>query len=131
MARPLLEESVAVTKRRCHRRGGTSVVEALAAITLLGVGVLAIAATGAASLRLETSANRRAHAASSVSTRFELLHRAGCASSAGADSALGVSAVWRSIGVDSVQQSVDSVVIVDRLSAHPITEVIKSAAPCR
>lgn len=122
---------MAVTKRRCHRRGGTSVVEALAAITLLGVGVLAIAATGAASLRLETSANRRAHAASSVSTRFELLHRAGCASSAGADSALGVSAVWRSIGVDSVQQSVDSVVIVDRLAAHPITQVFKSAAPCR
>lgn len=114
---------------RC-RRNGAALIEAIAAITLLGVGALAITATGVASLRLETSADRRSRAASSVSTRFELLRRGGCVSSSGNDSALGVSATWRSIAVDSVRESIDSVVIVDRLAARPSTEVIETAAPC-
>jgi Tfp pilus assembly protein PilV len=120
---------VAVTKHH-HRRHGTSLVEALAAIILLSVGALGIAATGVASLRLETSADQRSRAATAVSNRLELLHRGGCRSSSGTDTALNVLAAWHAVVADSIQNVVDSLVIPDRLAARPLTEVIQSAAPC-
>jgi len=118
-----------VTKHQ-HRRHGTSLVEALAAIILLSVGALGVAATGVASLRLETSADRRSRAATAVSNRLELLHRGGCLSSSGTDTALSVSAAWHTVVADSIQSVVDSLVIADRLARRPHTEVIQAAAPC-
>lgn len=117
---------------RYPRRGrsGTSLLEALAAITLLTIGALGVAATGVASLRLETSADRRWRAASTVGNRLEQLHRSGCLSSAGTDSSLSVYAVWHATAAQSFQEIVDTVVVADRLAARPLTEVIQSAAPC-
>lgn len=119
-----------MTKHRHRRRHGTTILEALAAIILLSIGALGIAATGVASLRLETTADRRSRAASAVSNRLELLHRGGCVSSSGSDSARGVSAAWHASVSDSVQEIVDSVSVVDRLAGRPLQEVIQSAAPC-
>ncbi|HKT09456.1 MAG TPA: hypothetical protein VJR24_16270 [Gemmatimonadaceae bacterium] len=119
-----------MTKHRHRRRHGTTILEALAAIILLSIGALGIAATGVASLRLETTADRRSRAASAVSNRLELLHRGGCNSSSGSDSARGVSAAWHASVSDSVQEIVDSVTVVDRLAGRPLQEVIQSAAPC-
>jgi Tfp pilus assembly protein PilV len=121
---------VAVTKHPRRRRHGTSLIEALAAITILSIGALGIAATGVASLRLETSADRRSRAASAVSNRLELLHRGGCVASSGVDSALSVSAAWHTTLTDSIQDIVDSVSVLDRLANRPLREVIQSAAPC-
>jgi len=118
-----------VTKHQ-RLRHGTSLVEALAAIILLSVGALGIAATGVASLRLETSADERSHAATVVSNRLELLHRGGCRPSSGTDTALSVSADWHTVVADSIQSVVDSLVIADRLAGRPLIEVIQSAAPC-
>lgn len=119
-----------MTTHLCPRRRGASLIEALAALTLLSVGALGIAATGVASLRLETSADRRSRVASAVSNRLELLHGGGCVSPSGTDSALSISAKWHTIATDSIQQIVDSVSVVDRLIARPHTEVIQAAAPC-
>ena len=119
-----------MTKHLCRRRRGTTLIEALAAVTLLSIGALGIAATGIASLRLETSADRRSRAAWAVSNRLELLHRGGCVSSSGTDSARSVSAAWHTVAVDSIQQIVDSASVVDHLVARPHTEVIQAAAPC-
>lgn len=119
-----------MTKHHCRRRRGTSLIDALAAIILLSIGALGIAATGVASLRLNTSADRRSRAAMAVSNRLELLHRGGCRSSSGFDSALSVSAAWHTVVADSVQEVVDSLVIADRLAGRSLTEVIQSAAPC-
>ncbi len=119
-----------MTKHTHCRRNGISLIEALAAIALLSIGALGIAATGVASLRLETAGDRRSHAASIVSNRLELLHRDGCVASSGTDSALSVSAAWYTVATDSIQEIVDSVSIVDRLAGRPRTEVIQSAAPC-
>jgi Tfp pilus assembly protein PilV len=123
-------EVVAVTTyaRRCLT--GTSLVEALAAITVLSIGALGIVATGIDGLRLETSAGRRSRAASAISNRLELVHSAKCVSSAGTDSTLGVSATWRTTAVDSIQEVLDSVLVTDGLAARPLTEVVQSAAPC-
>ena len=119
-----------MTKYPLRCRNGSSLVEALAAITLLCIGALAITTTGVASLRLETGADRRSRAAASVSTRLELLHHSGCLSSSGTDSALGVHATWHTAAIDSIQKTIDSVLITDRLAARPVREVIESAAPC-
>ena len=119
-----------MTKHLCPRRRGASLIEALAAITLLSIGALGIAATGVASVRLEISADRRSRAASAVSNRLELLHRGGCVSSSGTDSGLSVSAAWHAVPADRMQQIVDSVSVVDRLVARPLTEVVQTAAPC-
>lgn len=119
-----------MTKHTRRRRDGIGLIEALAAITLLSIGALGIAATGVASLRLETAADRRSRAASTISNRLELLHRGGCVSSSGTDSALSVSAAWYTTAGDSIQEIVDSVSILDRLAGRPRTEVIQSAAPC-
>lgn len=123
-------EVVAVSKHLCRPREGTSLVEALTAITLLTVGALGIAATGVASLRLETSAHQRARAASIVGTRIELLHHTGCGASSGTDSAQGVSAIWHATPADDVQDIVDSIVVVDRLAPESGTQVVRAVAPC-
>lgn len=119
-----------MTKHLCPRRRGTSLIEAIAALTLLSIGALGIAATGVASVRLETSADRRSRAAWAVSNRLEMLHRGGCVSSSGTDSALSVSAAWHTVAADSIQQIVDSASVVDHLVARPHTEVVQTAAPC-
>ena len=118
-----------MTKNAHRPRDGTSLIEALASITLLTVGALGIAATGVASLRLETSAAQRATAARIAGSRLEFLHRA-CASASGTDTGRGISAAWHTTARGGIQEIVDSVVFLDRLAGVPRTDVIESAAPC-
>lgn len=100
------------------------------ALTVFAGGVLALAATGVASLRLETMADRRQRAAALVLERIEQLRSGGCATDAGADSAPGVAAHWRLDRSVRLTELSDSVLIHERAGHAPRRERVRGAVPC-
>lgn len=118
-----------MTKNTRSPRDGTSLIEALVSITLLTVGLLGIVATGVASMRLEASAAQHSHAARLAASRLEFLHGA-CASASGTDTARDISSAWHTAAADSIQETIDSVTVLDRLARVAHTDVIESAGPC-
>ena len=126
-----LPEVMAVSDLRVRARRGAGLVDALVAVTILVIGVLALGATGAASSRMVSEARGNALAASLASSRLEVLHDGSCAASAGLDSAPGIAAYWTRVSAANAAEEVDSVVIRDALARNTRVERFQSAAPCR
>jgi Tfp pilus assembly protein PilV len=81
---------------RAARAGGT-LVEVALAVTILGVGVLALVGTAGVTARASDEAWRLSAAAGAARDRFERLTLGGCAAAATADSSVtpAVSVRWR------------------------------------
>jgi prepilin-type N-terminal cleavage/methylation domain-containing protein len=77
-----------------HHRRAFTLLELLAACTVLGVGVLALASTSVAIARLTGDAQRAGIAAERGQARVESMRAAGCSASSGAGVGNGVSEWW-------------------------------------
>jgi prepilin-type N-terminal cleavage/methylation domain-containing protein len=93
--------------RRSARRTGVSLVELLVALTVLSVGLLALAAVTGGVLRSSSSAARGARAAALLEVRAESLHVAPCDTGSGAREADGLRERWQ------VRRNGDLVVLAD------------------
>ena len=78
-------------------RRGMTLVELVVAMTIIGIGLLALAGSATLVTRLMGGGTRQALAASVVQTRLEKLRSVNCGSvTSGADTVRGVIATWTS-----------------------------------
>ena len=78
-------------------RQGMTLVELIVAMTIIGIGLLALAGSATLVTRLMGGGTRQALAATVVQTRLEKLRSVNCASvTSGADTVRGVIATWTS-----------------------------------
>jgi type IV pilus assembly protein PilV len=118
---------------RRSRRGGFTVVEVLAAVVLLSVGLLAIAGLAATAARVTRYGARQTIAASVAQSRFDSLSSLPCRTLAvggpttGASSARGVTERWTVTDGFNVKNLTDTLTVVGR--AGPL--VYRTVLPCR
>jgi Tfp pilus assembly protein PilV len=91
-------------------RAGFTMIEALVALVMFEVGILALVASGSVIARDMAAANRRLHARAVATARIEQL-RASCPAPTGghADAAAGVTEDWRVEAFGITRSLVDSV----------------------
>ena len=90
-------------------RAGFTIVELLVALSVLAVGVLALAGTAALLLRAETRAFGDQRAAAILADRVERVAATTCVDGAGGATVRGVTEQWTTWTVDSVHWLADSV----------------------
>lgn len=98
-----------ITSSSRARRAGFALAGFLVALSVLVVGLLALAGTTAALSHAESEARRSARAASLLARRVESIAGAPCADSSGVRTVLGLIEQWRTWRVDSVQMLADTV----------------------
>ena len=84
-------------RSRFRRRAGLTVVEVLAALVMVSVGLLGMAGTSALALRTASFATRERHALGRLQLRLAALAAAGCGSASSgsaADASTGVREQW-------------------------------------
>jgi Tfp pilus assembly protein PilV len=93
-------------------RAGLTIAEALAALTVLTIGVLALLGTTARLGRDELAARAIERATSVLSDRVERIAGARCADSAGVRTVGGIVERWRTARADDVTTLVDTVSVL-------------------
>lgn len=114
---------------RARRHAGFTLLEILVTLTLLAVGLLALASTSTAIARLNGAGEWRARAAALMDARLERLRAGPCAPAAGVDRDRAITARWSTVVAGGVQRLEEDVTLPD--PARPAHgELVWSASPC-
>lgn len=110
----------------CRARRGFTLIEIVVAIVLLTVGLLALAASAAATVRSMAEAARIASAAHMAENERERAYATTCAAAGGVDSARGATVVWSAEPAGPMLSIAET---ITRPRATPV--VIAAAGACR
>ena len=107
-----------------------TLLELLAACTVLGTGVLALASTSVAVARLTGDAARAGLAAERGQARVESMRAAGCATASGSVAAAGVEEWWAAAPSSPGQALVDSVRYTNGAQHALHSETLSTGGTC-